>query len=209
MQLTPHTIYGGTRGYVSADQREQDIKELKKQGYDHFVEYKDTQAPIALSYGVRVKRVCVQQDSKLVALFDVTHNRVNIIEASNASVSVDDKPQTTTDTSLGPQTIHRYPSVDAARMVLKAASSLSEAKLWVRHNPVSEKERERGVGDYEIISDTKHSNVYASHRLSRCVDTGLTLALADALRDYDPQHPLLQIWHLRPENRNKLPKYNT
>lgn len=49
-QITQHTERGGTRGYDSEQERYDDIEALKKQGFTHFVHYRDTQAPIALCY---------------------------------------------------------------------------------------------------------------------------------------------------------------
>ena len=40
-----------------------------------------------------------------------------------------------------------------------------------------------------------------------CLDMSIALAMADALAKFDPDNPLLTIWHLRPENRDKLSKY--
>lgn len=51
-QLTRHTEKGGNRGYDSVEERDEDIKRLKEQGYNHFVTYRDSNASIALSYGI-------------------------------------------------------------------------------------------------------------------------------------------------------------
>jgi len=39
-----------TRGYRTAADRKRAIAQLKRQGFDHFVEYRDTQAPVALCF---------------------------------------------------------------------------------------------------------------------------------------------------------------
>lgn len=52
IQITTHTERGGCRGYDTAEEREQDIQALKVEGFNHFVNYRDTQAPIALNYGI-------------------------------------------------------------------------------------------------------------------------------------------------------------
>jgi len=53
IQLTPHCERGGCRGYDSVAEREADIRKLESEGFDHFVPYRDSDAPIALSYGKR------------------------------------------------------------------------------------------------------------------------------------------------------------
>lgn len=40
-----------TRGYASRADRARAIAQLKRRGYDHFVEYRDTHAPVALCFG--------------------------------------------------------------------------------------------------------------------------------------------------------------
>lgn len=40
-----------TRGYRTRADRTRAIAQLKRAGYDHFVEYRDTHAPIALCFG--------------------------------------------------------------------------------------------------------------------------------------------------------------
>lgn len=52
-QLTKHSERGGCRGYDSVGERDLDIERLRGEGYDHFVTYCDSDAPIALSYGKR------------------------------------------------------------------------------------------------------------------------------------------------------------
>lgn len=53
VQLTPHRELGGCRGYDSVEEREADIRKLMEKGFDHFTTYRDSAAPIALSYGKR------------------------------------------------------------------------------------------------------------------------------------------------------------
>jgi len=45
-----------TRGYRSAADRDLDIKRLQADGFDHFVLYRDTQAPVALCYARTPRR---------------------------------------------------------------------------------------------------------------------------------------------------------
>ena len=52
IQITPHSTLGGCRGYDSQEERDNDIKKLKEEGFNYFTPYRDTQATIALSYGV-------------------------------------------------------------------------------------------------------------------------------------------------------------
>lgn len=40
-----------TRGYLTSADRKRAIAQLKRIGYDHFVEYRDTAAKYALCYG--------------------------------------------------------------------------------------------------------------------------------------------------------------
>ena len=45
IQITPIT-----RGYRTVADRNRAIAQLRRQGYDHFVEYRDTAAPVALCF---------------------------------------------------------------------------------------------------------------------------------------------------------------
>lgn len=113
---------------------------------------------------------------------------------------------------LGPKNeIHRFPSKEAAELVVEKMQPLTDAKLAIIHDPVSESERERGVGDYVIVcwSHRRGQRLRCddSYRMSRCADMSLSLALADALAESNPDHPLLQVWHLQKDNRGKLSRY--
>lgn len=53
IQITEHSDRGGNRGYDSVEEREEDVKRLQEEGFDHFVHYRDSQASITLAYGKR------------------------------------------------------------------------------------------------------------------------------------------------------------
>lgn len=40
-----------TRGYATIADRDRAIAQLRRRGYDHFVRYRDTHAPVALCFG--------------------------------------------------------------------------------------------------------------------------------------------------------------
>lgn len=58
-QITTHKPFneakpfecGGCRGYDSQEEREKDIEQLRKEGFNYFYRFSDTSAPIALCYG--------------------------------------------------------------------------------------------------------------------------------------------------------------
>ena len=115
---------------------------------------------------------------------------------------------------LGPtnttNTIHRFPTRRAAELVMDKMLPLTDTRLAVLHDPPSESDKERGVGEYVIVCVLKRGSTMRcdeSYRLGRCADLALSLALADALGATWPAHPLLKVWHLQKENRDKLSKY--
>lgn len=88
-QLTSHSIYGGTRGYDSSEARDEDIKSLRKQGYDYFVDYRDAKAPIALNYGVRGQNIVIKnEDGGVLARIEVNCNRVRVRETNGVKAEV-------------------------------------------------------------------------------------------------------------------------
>jgi len=112
--------------------------------------------------------------------------------------------------NLGPQvTIHRFARKEAANIVADAMRPLTNVRISVKHDPVSESDRKKGVGDWAVVFDNEVEYVPCdrNYRMSQCANFALALALADALRKTDPLHPLLSTWHLVPENRNLLMKY--
>lgn len=108
--------------------------------------------------------------------------------------------------NMGPHTVCRYRSREAANAVKARMQPLTNAKLSVLCRPVAQAEADRGVGHYTIEYDGQ-ADCFAQYRISRCADQGLILALADALRQANPNHPLLNMWMLKPENRSHLAKY--
>lgn len=102
---------------------------------------------------------------------------------------------------MGPQTIHRFHRMEAARLVAEAMRPITDATISAQHIPVPESDAQRGVGDYVVCYESGGEYIPSdrTYRMSRCADMGIQLALADALRKVDPLHPLLSTWHLKPE----------
>jgi hypothetical protein len=63
------------------------------------------------------------------------------------------------------------------------------------------------VGHWQIYIESDTAGTDHSYRMSRCGQMAMELALADALREVKPDHPLLAQYWLQPENRDKLSKY--
>lgn len=100
----------------------------------------------------------------------------------------------------------RYHNPIAARIVCEVANRLASSfKLHVDKQPNTET-REDKAGDYVIEADRDMSYPEGG-KVGQCLDQALVLALADELRNNDPHNPLLTIWHLRPENRDKLMRF--
>jgi len=110
---------------------------------------------------------------------------------------------------LGPKLPNvRHASQEGTRLVATQMNALTNAKVFVDHDPASDAERERGVGDWNICyQNGRELDSAASYRMSSCERMATILVLADALRKHDPHHPLFRTWYLREENREKLPKY--
>lgn len=110
---------------------------------------------------------------------------------------------------LGPVcSAHRHATKEGAKLVVEQMIPLTNAKVFVEHDPVTGYDKERGVGDWDIrYQYGREFGSCESHRMSRCASMGETLALADALRRHDPHHPLLRTYHLKPENRSNIGKY--
>lgn len=53
------------RGYLTQGDRRRAIAQLKRHGYDHFVEYRDTNAQFALCYGKYIRLEKLQCDDLL------------------------------------------------------------------------------------------------------------------------------------------------
>ncbi len=101
--------------------------------------------------------------------------------------------------------IYRFHDYHAAQIVLgHTKNRISGTKLYIDRIP-SEDTRSDPPGDYCICAE---DDVPFRSNLSSAVDDGIQLALAEALRQLNPHHPLLTIWHLRPENQSKRGKYN-
>jgi hypothetical protein len=111
---------------------------------------------------------------------------------------------------LGPsQSVCRHARQEGARLVAAVMGPLTNVRVSVVHEPASESESARGVGDWNIHfqNGREHGPCFSSHRMSRLAEFAETLVLADALRRVDPLHPLLATWRLREENREKLSHY--
>ncbi len=112
--------------------------------------------------------------------------------------------------SAGPQTIYRYPNAFTANLVRDwMRQTLSgQVEVQVVLDPPVEEDRVRGVGDWAIKVSGHEANTYVTHRLHSCANAAFMCALADALEEANPKHPLLQQHHLKKENRGKLVKYD-
>lgn len=110
---------------------------------------------------------------------------------------------------LGPKlSTHRHATKEAADLVAGQMQPLTNTRVYVDYDPVEGHDREKGVGDWNICyQNGRELESCASYRMGACATTGELLALADALREHEPDHPLLQTWHLRSENRSKLSRY--
>ncbi len=101
----------------------------------------------------------------------------------------------------------RFHNYLAAKAVLPYAAALTNVSLGIEKEPSTDT-RDDPPGDYMISAPKNDLNIFQTNRLSDCVGMATQLALADELRRYNPHHPLLTIWHLRPENREKVGHYN-
>lgn len=110
--------------------------------------------------------------------------------------------------SLGPKTVKRHANRETAEAIAGNMNLLTNNRITVVCEPPAESDSNRGVGDWCVNADSSVSDTFDSHRMSRCSDMALILALADALREIDPNHPLVQDWFMQPENRGKLARYD-
>jgi len=107
---------------------------------------------------------------------------------------------------LDEQTHWRFASPKAAEKVANVLRSITTGlKIYVRHLPVNETDRIRGVGDYAITT-FRRLDCFATSRFCHAIEQAQSLVLADDIAEYDPEHPLLKNWSFKPENRNKLSK---
>ncbi len=101
------------------------------------------------------------------------------------------------------QDICRFHSMDAAHRVAEAAQVYTDVRLAVARIPSEDntKANPHKIGEFVITThDVINPDAEKTYLLSKCVDAGLLLAFARALRKVDPKNPLLTIWHLREEN---------
>ena len=93
----------------------------------------------------------------------------------------------------------RFHDHAAAQLVLAKAKGITNAPLRLEAIPHGD-QREDPPGNWCIVADCPERSDNSYH-LSRCIDMAIQLAFAEELRAVRPDHPLLTIWHLRPENK--------
>jgi hypothetical protein len=100
------------------------------------------------------------------------------------------------------RTIYRFHTRGAADLICGHAQSMSKVRLYVENIPVTYAMdgRETPPGDWAICCDEDQQFV-STKELWRAIDTAIQFAFADELTKHKPTHPLLSIWHLKPENR--------
>lgn len=107
--------------------------------------------------------------------------------------------------------IRNYQDRRAADKVLTALLRISTGlnhRLSVEQSEtVSDNDRRRGVGEHCIKCDTRVQS-FALRRLNEAITEAEVIVLAEALRDYQPGHPLLDQWNLQPENIPKRGKWD-
>lgn len=110
---------------------------------------------------------------------------------------------------LGPKlSTLRHANKKGAELVANVMATLTNAKVFADHSPIDEKDKNRGIGEWAIFYHSgRGQSSLSSHRMSSCATAAEMLVLADALRKHEPNHPLLETWHLRLENRKNLPRY--
>lgn len=158
----------------------------------------------------------IKTKEKAREIADVLQNAAAEADAGKRSESAQDLYDVASQLSvsashlnLGPSlSTHRHATKEGAELVAEHMRSLTNARVFVEHDPVDGDDKKRGVGDWDILyQNGRDRDSCCDNRMSRCATAGEVLALADALREHEPDHPLLKTWHLRPENRSSLPKY--
>lgn len=94
---------------------------------------------------------------------------------------------------------HRFHERAAADKVLIQARQLINIKLDLERIPNTET-RTPKAGDWAIVTYDTCVGYRDHSQVDAAVNAGILLALADALRKYNPHHELLRIWHLIPGN---------
>jgi len=119
----------------------------------------------------------------------------------------DQKHKTTPNDRFQHEQTHiRYQTRSAADQIANVLRQITNGlRIYVRHLPVSDHERQRDVGDYAITT-FRHLDCFASQRFWNTIEQAQSLALADELQKSQPGHPILRQWAFKPENRTKLAK---
>ena len=109
--------------------------------------------------------------------------------------------------------VHRFPSRQVADMVLATLQTVvTGAHCSVSlEDDLSESDIKRGVGKWAIIFQLPNDVLVVSttrERMSDAVNYALTLTLAEELNKVNPRNCLLTTWHLNPDNRHKVAKYD-
>lgn len=95
--------------------------------------------------------------------------------------------------------IHFLNATAAGLVAAATRRIVSGCDVELDKDPPSENDRKRGVGDWVVRCSLDDMGVSSS--FGDAVEEGIEIALADALRKYAPNHPLLTgIWKLREEN---------
>jgi hypothetical protein len=94
-----------------------------------------------------------------------------------------------------------FTNLKTAQLVCKATQRIitGAGATVERSTTMTDSDRARGVGEWVVICTEDIGGF--SNSFETAVSEGIQIALAEALREYNPHHPLLTgIWHLRPEN---------
>ena len=99
--------------------------------------------------------------------------------------------------------VHRFHDPAAASAVLAIAETMTNVRMEVDRSPSTD----HGIGQY-VIRTLNGLDIWGMNKMHACVGMALTIALADELRKRDRHNPLCNIWHLLPENRSRLARYD-
>jgi len=97
---------------------------------------------------------------------------------------------------------YRFHGLEAARLVADQFQRMCNAQVEIGRDPLPEDDRKRGVGDWKI--EATGPTYVSTATIGVAMNAALECALAEQLRRFDPDNPLLrQVWHLRAENRER------
>lgn len=103
----------------------------------------------------------------------------------------------------------RYANKETAMAVIQVANRIyTKHRLRYLYDKCDENDSKRGVGDHGIVMyNVGDSWLEESHRAAKACADALTLVLADKIKQLCHDHPLIQSWWLKEENRDNLYKY--